>query len=409
MKRLLFFTNAFPYSSSEPWKLNELKILAQKFDSITIAPFTALEPLNTSLPSNVEVLPPLSRVVSGPMSRWEALLLASPRLPDHIRGLLIERPKPSITNLKKWLISSIAIERVIRSSFYREQLLPKTSGTVLYFFWGTDYARLLPFLPRDVAQATAVRFHGYDLYHERSGGFLPHQGAIIERAGQVLTISAHGERYLRTRFPQHTNKIQLTPLGTEIRSLGKPSNDDVLRIVSCGYVRSEKRNLLIVEALRRVSRRVEWTHIGDGPLFDEMKHAAASLPPNISVCLRGRLSNEAILIFYEQTPIDVFVNVSSSEGLPVSIMEAMCSGIPVIATDVGGTSELVDEGTGRLLRADFRPDDLARALDEFACLGIRDRERLRENCRTRIAQHYDRDLNAHQLAQILLSLAVARS
>jgi len=49
------------------------------------------------------------------------------------------------------------------------------------------------------------------------------------------------------------------------------------------------------------------------------------------------LPHNDVLNYYASNPVDVFINTSSSEGLPVSIMEAMSFGIPVIATNVGGT------------------------------------------------------------------------
>jgi glycosyltransferase involved in cell wall biosynthesis len=48
-------------------------------------------------------------------------------------------------------------------------------------------------------------------------------------------------------------------------------------------------------------------------------------------------------------PVDVFINISMSEGVPVSIMEAQSFGLPVIATDVGGTKEIMTATNGILL------------------------------------------------------------
>ncbi|MBE3138389.1 MAG: glycosyltransferase, partial [Actinobacteria bacterium] len=61
-------------------------------------------------------------------------------------------------------------------------------------------------------------------------------------------------------------------------------------------------------------------------------------------------------------------NTSSTEGVPVSIMEAQSFGIPVIATDVGGVKELIAEGTGSLLPVDFKPVDLAEMIQFYANL-----------------------------------------
>jgi glycosyltransferase involved in cell wall biosynthesis len=76
------------------------------------------------------------------------------------------------------------------------------------------------------------------------------------------------------------------------------------------------------------------------------------------------MANEAILSTYRERPFDLFVNVSSSEGVSVAIMEAMSCGIPVVATKVGGTSEIVSDQNGVLLPKDPTPVQIAETLWE---------------------------------------------
>jgi glycosyltransferase involved in cell wall biosynthesis len=59
---------------------------------------------------------------------------------------------------------------------------------------------------------------------------------------------------------------------------------------------------------------------------------------------------------------DIFVNPSYSEGLPTSVMEAASVGLPVIATDVGGTREIVEHGTTGLLVEPYQPEQIAAAI-----------------------------------------------
>jgi glycosyltransferase involved in cell wall biosynthesis len=404
MKRLVFFTNAFPYSSSEPWKLNELEILSRYFERVTIAPYVALERPRLLLPSNVQVLPPAFDGHQRPVSKWELLSLLGPRLPTHLHTLVKEPCRHNFINLRKGLVSHLLIERILRSALFQDTLLPEMQGASLYFFWGTGYAGILPYMPAEIARMATVRFHGYDLYRERANGFIPHQRAIVEHAGMILTVSRHGANYLSELYPSQKEKIKQSPLGTEIRQAGRPSSDGKFRVLSCGYVRQEKRTSMIVEALGLLDGPVEWTHFGDGPLFDELKKEASSLRGHINLNLPGSVHNSQLLTYYETNPVDVFVNVSASEGLPVSIMEAMCAGIPVIATDVGGTRELVDDDVGRLLPPDVSAAELARALNDFRSREITARNRMREACRTRIINHYDRSGNAIQLVEHLKEL-----
>ena len=81
----------------------------------------------------------------------------------------------------------------------------------------------------------------------------------------------------------------------------------------------------------------------------------------------GNIPNERLLNYYRDSYYDIFLNVSTSEGLPVSIMEAMSFGIPCIATDVGGTKEIVDHTiNGVLLHEDSSPERIKDAILSIA-------------------------------------------
>ena len=138
-------------------------------------------------------------------------------------------------------------------------------------------------------------------------------------------------------------------------------------MVSCSNVVPVKRLDLIIAALKEITNvRVIWTHFGDGILLNEIKKLAKQLPENIETDFRGNLKNSDLMKVYEKEQFDLFINVSSSEGIPVSIMEAMSFGIPCIATDVGGTKEIVTDGyNGRLLRSDFNNADFVEAINWY--------------------------------------------
>jgi glycosyltransferase involved in cell wall biosynthesis len=86
-------------------------------------------------------------------------------------------------------------------------------------------------------------------------------------------------------------------------------------------------------------------------------------PPNARGRLLGNVPNQEIMQHYKENPVDLFVNVSSTEGgAPVAIQEAISCGIPVIATAVGGNPEVVLEKNGILLDPNPKPRDIAAAL-----------------------------------------------
>ncbi|MEG1497600.1 MAG: glycosyltransferase, partial [Clostridiales bacterium] len=83
-----------------------------------------------------------------------------------------------------------------------------------------------------------------------------------------------------------------------------------------------------------------------------------------------------------------------SEGIPVSIMEAISFGIPVIATDVGGVNEIVyNDQNGILLDKDFSDNQLIEAINKFAFMPNDEYLKYRDNARNIWEKNYDAEKN----------------
>ena len=107
--------------------------------------------------------------------------------------------------------------------------------------------------------------------------------------------------------------------------------------------------LRTVARLRESGRDVSLTLVGDGPLRGALEERARELGISERVRFAGRRTDTAA--FYRDC--DLFVLLSDYEGMPMSIIEAMASGLPVVATRAGGVGELVDDGvSGALVEAD---------------------------------------------------------
>ena len=74
--------------------------------------------------------------------------------------------------------------------------------------------------------------------------------------------------------------------------------------------------------------------------------------------------HDDVVGYMGNNPIDLFINVSSREGIPVSI-EAIAAGIPIIATDVGGCNEIVSNKNGILLNSDPSPEQISDAITDI--------------------------------------------
>ena len=128
--------------------------------------------------------------------------------------------------------------------------------------------------------------------------------------------------------------------GQQIRKeLGIPLDAKV--VLSVGEVNKNKNHKVGIEALAKLNDPdVYYVICGRGPLMDAHKELAKELGVGDRVVLTGYRTDVAD--FYKMA--DVFLFPSFREGLPVAVMEAMASGLPVVATKIRGSSDLVQQG-----------------------------------------------------------------
>jgi glycosyltransferase involved in cell wall biosynthesis len=146
------------------------------------------------------------------------------------------------------------------------------------------------------------------------------------------------------------------------------SYDGELTILSVGRLDPEKNPLLLAEVLSSLSRNGrQWRLVvcGDGPLEGELARRLEELGLGSMADLRGYVALEAgLLQLYRDS--HVFLHVSWTEGLPQVLFEAFASGLPMVATAVGGVPDGVD-GAGLLIPpgdADAAVAALQRVVDE---------------------------------------------
>ena len=123
---------------------------------------------------------------------------------------------------------------------------------------------------------------------------------------------------------------------------------------------------------------------------------------NVEVDLKGQVAHQDVLAWFKENPADVFINVSSSEGLPVSIMEAFSYGIPAIATAVGGMPEIVAGDCGLLLEPNFKPEELGAILEEWDVSNTERRGAALDKQRTEYSSVRNQKAFANQINEAIL-------
>lgn len=357
---IVLFTAEFPFGQQETFLENELSYLSKSFSRVTIIPLFKHSYQRKLDYKNVVVYTPVNS--SRDITIHKFVLLASITFWKTLFTGVFE-VKKTPKSLLKLLKQAFIISRMKKYLRKRPEIY---NNDLWYFYWGTNSINILPYLKK--IPKIIARYHRYDLYGEDidGGEHQLFQKKTMAKVNKVISISDHGREYLRSLYNEFDYKMFVSRLGVPYRGDSSVSSDGILRIVSCSNLYAVKRMHLLAEALKQIEDiKIEWTHIGDGPssVKKPFLEITKNLSSNIDFKFLGRIDNKQIMDYYKTHAVDLFINVSISEGVPVSIMEAYSFGIPVLATDVGGTSEIVlDE---MLLKPHFSVSELAQAIRQF--------------------------------------------
>lgn len=339
--------------------------LAAQFDEVIVFNYAPGEPAAMAeLPDNARYGGSLHGIPRA--AKIRALL--SPRTLARLAAVaLIETRTGRLAgHFRTFLAGSIAGIGLAGDARLNRALYEAGVETTVYSFWGMGVGMLVPWIKPRVSSVN-LRLHRYDLYEEESG-YLPFRPALFRRTDRILAISDSARRYLLESYPRERldEKIFVRRLGSAepLSASGSTPVRVGHTIVSCSYVIAVKRVERILDALEQLppEAAVTWIHFGGGALEAELRRRAALVNrPGLTIEIRGATPHEEVINFYRTNQVSAFVNVSASEGVPVSIMEAISYGIPAVATDVGGTAEIVgaELRTGELVPADFTASELA--------------------------------------------------
>lgn len=373
IKNLILFTDTYPYGSREQFIEEEIKYLAAHFSTIIIIPSRLEKTKRRAIPKNAICELGLAKLASYTRVGLEAIhfspvyseLLSRVTVGFHIleAGKIIY--SAGTTNLtQKWLSRYIKHKKI------------EVNYTIFYTYWLNATTFGIGRLKKaDPSLKLVSRCHGYDLYEERyNPPYIAFQKEIINSLDRLFLISDHGIKYITKKYPSFTSICDVAKLGVigpNSVNMSKASEDGNFRIVSCSFAEPVKRLDLLLKGVIKLAKSepsqiFEWYHIGDGRELKRLKIEASKIcSSNLKIHFLGYLPHTEVLNFYTSNPVDVFVNVSSLEGIPVSIMEAQSYGIPVIATAVGGSPEIISDSNGKLLSPDPTSTEVAESICSF--------------------------------------------
>lgn len=380
-KCLILLTNYYPYFKGEEYLESEIQYLSQSFDRIIIIATmigndekpTRQLPENTSAYASgvAHSLRGKAKMILRNFIPASREMKASASQDDYGRGL----KKLYATYFEA---RTMTIYPSICQILEKENI-KSTGSVIIYSYWLYITARLAVQLKLDYFQDripyTLSRAHRYDVDEEASAlKFLPFRLYLLKSLDAIHPVSSYHESFLKNKYPAFADKVSRRALGVNAPSITFEERTSLpfdQTIVSVSAMRKVKRIDLLIEALSLLAKnypdlKFKWVHFGAGGDFERMKKLASKKLPSDKYELKGHRPNTELQQWYEQNKPKVFVNVSTSEGVPVSIMEACSYGIPVLATDAGGNSDIVkDHVNGRLLPIELSKEQLAKTLHEL--------------------------------------------
>jgi glycosyltransferase involved in cell wall biosynthesis len=240
-------------------------------------------------------------------------------------------------------------------------------------------------------------FRPYDFkfFHQLIGPFLHfiwHKASAVIANSKGLYDLAHAFD-ASIEIPIIPNGVDGTRYTNEARAWSPP------RLFSVGRIVYQKGLDLGLRALAQL-KDLDWlwSIAGDGPQMETLKSLADDLGIAERVTFLGWQSREQLAMDYHQA--NLFLFPSRHEGMPNAMLEAMSSGLPVVATKIAGNEELVIEGeTGFLIpseNVDALRDALRKILTDPSL-----REKMGVASRQRVEQEYSWENVARQYSEFL--------
>jgi glycosyltransferase involved in cell wall biosynthesis len=211
-------------------------------------------------------------------------------------------------------------------------------------------------------------------------------------------------RYGETRRTVLPMTVSLIRAGDVVTDSVSRDWSGTIELLSVGRLEPEKNPLLLVDALARLEHerpgRFRLTWLGQGRLRDAVVAHAQAAGVDHALDLRGFVAfGPELLAFYRSSHL--FVHVSLTEGVPQVLIEALASGTPIVATDVGGVAAALDSGRAGLLVPPENIDALVAAV-----LRMTDDEELRMKVVRRgleLARVRTLDAEADRVARFMMS------
>lgn len=402
-KSIVLLTNSYPLSEKGETFINaEVRILSKYVKNIYIIPREDSLDRNyqVAIPDNVYIykLKNMSR-----LNKIRDLIVSPVLIICTIMEVVSDFDKKEY--IIRYIMKAIRARFTIKELIKEKDLDPK--DIILYSYWFHFNSLALALFNKNVFKKIS-RAHGYDFYKERSKQV--YKRYTMSRIDKVYTASETGKQYIINEYKK--SNIKTSILGVENNwCINEYRKKEELFIVSCSRLIKLKRVNLIIDSLAKINCiKINWLHIGDGKEECYIKnHAKEKLDnkKNIKYSFAGYLKNAEVMNIYNKQNFDLFISLSETEGgVPVSMQEAQSFSIPIMATNVGGCNQIVNNDTGFLISSISETEIIKHVIHNikaYSYLSIEDIVSLRTKCRKYWEKNFDAQVVYEDFVNELLS------
>ena len=229
---------------------------------------------------------------------------------------------------------------------------------------------------------------------------LPLQKILIEKFGVIpVAITPITKKSIEEYYGLNDNKVPLIYNGIDLTRCIPKKNTQITgtaKVLHVGRFAPQKNHIMMVEAFADVVKKYptcELNLVGDGDLVESVKQRVNELGIEENVRFIGLLD----MVYKKMSESDIFILPSNYEGMPITLIEAMTTGLPIVATAVGGVPDMIEDEKSGLLVA-VSKDKIAEAI-----IRLLDNETLREKV-SQGAMLKARDFSLEKMTQAYITL-----
>jgi colanic acid/amylovoran biosynthesis glycosyltransferase len=249
----------------------------------------------------------------------------------------------------------------------------------------------------------SITLHGSDLLIDRV-----YLDLKLNYCSFCLTISHYNRRFILRKYPSiDAFKIIVNYLGvepyvmTKIKKKSETQENKIFSILTIGRLETVKNQKFLIRAcanLKKIGFKFKCLIIGDGKLKKELQSFIEILNLEREVFLLGYIDSKVIEKYYRNA--DLFVLTSNSEGLPIVLMEAMVNGTIVLAPNITGIPEIVDNNRTGFLYEKGNINDFILKI-KFIHRNHESLDQIRNRAKSIVLNKFNKQNNMNKFAMIL--------